>query len=244
MQMSKILLKNEFDYIKSMGWIKSLRKGSTGVGYTFEQLLDLQENSLSLPDFCNIEIKTHRSFSKSFICLFNYDPQGNDSYEIKHIYDNYAYPSLRNKGIRVLNTSLYCNQMKRVGNNFFCLRIDKEEKKLYLFIFDNNGTLLEKNAFWDFHILEKKLYDKLEYLAYVTADSKFVEGSEFFRYNQIEFYKLRSFDAFLYLLEKQKIRISFKVGGNTNLDFPWQIDNHGTSFSIKSTNLKLLFFSF
>ena len=33
-------LKKEFDRIKKLNYIKSLRKGSTGVGYTFETLIN------------------------------------------------------------------------------------------------------------------------------------------------------------------------------------------------------------
>ena len=242
--MNKFLLEKEFEAIKRMGWIKSLRNGTTGVGYTFEKLLGVQENSLALPDFYNIEIKTHRKSSKSFISLFNYDPKGHNSYEIKHIYDNYGYFSTKDKSKKVLNASLYCNQMKQVGDYFFCLRIDRNDKRLYLYIYNSDGMLLERSAFWNFDILQQKLYYKLEYLAYVTADSKFVNGIEFFRYTHIHFYKLKNFDTFLDLLEKQKIRISFKVGGNINFNFPGQIDNHGTSFSIKSNDLKLLYSSF
>lgn len=54
---SFLLLKNKFESIKNKGWIKSLRRGSTGVGYTFESLLGKDEDSYSLPDFNGIEIK-------------------------------------------------------------------------------------------------------------------------------------------------------------------------------------------
>ena len=244
MLMNKFLLEQEFESVRNMGWVKSLRNGTTGVGYTFEKLLGLQENSLAFPDFYNIEIKTHRKFSKSFICLFSCDPKGNNSYEIKHIYDNYGYFSNKDKNKKVLNTSLFCNRKKRVGDYFFYLKIDRYVNKLCLHIYNKNGDLLEKSSFWSFNILQEKLYNKLEYLAYITAENKFVDGIEFFKYTHIYFYKLKSFNTFLDLLEQQKICISFKVGGNINLNFPWQIDNHGTSFSIRSNDLKLLYSSF
>lgn len=39
-----LLLKSKFNYIKSLGWIRSLRSGSTGVGYTFGNLLRKDED--------------------------------------------------------------------------------------------------------------------------------------------------------------------------------------------------------
>lgn len=38
-------LKNKFIEISNMGWIKSMRGGSTGIGYTFEYYLGKSEDN-------------------------------------------------------------------------------------------------------------------------------------------------------------------------------------------------------
>lgn len=242
---NKYILENEFVRIKNMGWVKSLRNGPTGVGYTFETLLGLSENSIPFPDYCNIEIKTHRKSSNSLINLFNYNPIGNNSYQLKYIYEQYGYPSRKNVDVKVFNVSLYCNYMKSISNNFsLTLSVCREKKKLFLEVYDSKGKLYEKNTFWEFKTLKDKLYNKLSYLAYVTASNKFINDQEFFKYDDIYFYKLRDFETFLSLLEHGKICISFKIGGNIIKDFPWQIDSHGTSFCIKCKDLQLLYSNF
>ena len=65
--------KNNFVKIKKQGYIKTQRKGPTGVGHTFESLLGLKENNLSLPDIENVEIKTHRDNAQSMITLFTFN---------------------------------------------------------------------------------------------------------------------------------------------------------------------------
>lgn len=50
-------LLDEFDEVKSRGWIPSLRSGDTGIGYTFETLLGIEENNDQTADFRGIEIK-------------------------------------------------------------------------------------------------------------------------------------------------------------------------------------------
>ena len=65
--------------IKNMGYIKTMRKGSTGVGYTFEKLLGKEEDNLPFPDYKGIEIKTViyyykriiRTWWRLFICYKN-----------------------------------------------------------------------------------------------------------------------------------------------------------------------------
>jgi len=51
--------------IKNRGFIPSLRRGSTGIGYTFETVFGIQENNIPIPDIGGrVEIKTiRRGFS-------------------------------------------------------------------------------------------------------------------------------------------------------------------------------------
>lgn len=42
-----------------MGFVVSLRRSDTGIGYTLETLLGLEENNLKTPDFGDTE-RTHK----------------------------------------------------------------------------------------------------------------------------------------------------------------------------------------
>ena len=46
--------------LKLQGYVRSLRKGPTGVGHTLEKHLKLKENNISIPDFGQIELKAQR----------------------------------------------------------------------------------------------------------------------------------------------------------------------------------------
>ena len=59
------LLNNKFNSIKNMGWIQSIKKGSSGIGLTFEHLIGINENEFEIPDFNGIELKTKRSKSNA-----------------------------------------------------------------------------------------------------------------------------------------------------------------------------------
>ncbi len=65
--------RKRFNEIRDMGFVQSLRKGSTGVGYTFEELLGIEENNIALPDIENVEIKTHRENTNSMLTLFTFN---------------------------------------------------------------------------------------------------------------------------------------------------------------------------
>ena len=55
--MDIIQLKETLSDINRRGYIVSLRKGNTGIGYTLETLLGVAENNLRSPDLENIELR-------------------------------------------------------------------------------------------------------------------------------------------------------------------------------------------
>ena len=71
-------LKNEFENIKKKGWIKSKRQNISGIGYTFEKLLNIDENSISFADYNGIEIKNKRYNTRGMITLFSSVPDGDN----------------------------------------------------------------------------------------------------------------------------------------------------------------------
>ena len=58
---ASIELLQKLEHISSKGFIKSMRSGDTGVGYTLESLLGITANSSKNPDYKGIEIKSSRS---------------------------------------------------------------------------------------------------------------------------------------------------------------------------------------
>lgn len=227
-------LKQKFDEIKKLGWIKGIINGNSSVGRTFETLLGNNENSFEIPDYNGIEIKTKSSKINVFSTLFNCKPEGLYYKETERIKDTYGYPDKNFKEYKVLNNSIFCDKKTNIGNKYlFQLKVDKDKRKIFLYIFDSKNNLLENDVYWDFDILEEKLYRKLKYLAYVHAIKKYNKEGIFFKYTKINFYKLKDFEKFINLLEQGKIRITFKVGVYKKGVKKGKTYDHGTGFDIK-----------
>ena len=90
-------LKKEFNKIKNIPLNKSLRIGPTGLGYTFESLLNKKEDNLYFPDFKGIEIKTKLGYTKSSLTLFTLTPTKENDRSIKYILENFGYPDKNKK---------------------------------------------------------------------------------------------------------------------------------------------------
>lgn len=69
-------IKNEFQRIKSLGFVKSNRssKNDGAIGNTFEDYLGVRENNLKDPDFAGFEVKSKRELTSSYLSLFTKSP--------------------------------------------------------------------------------------------------------------------------------------------------------------------------
>ncbi|MDR1941848.1 MAG: MvaI/BcnI family restriction endonuclease [Endomicrobium sp.] len=53
--------KKKFKEIRDMGFVRTKRSGSTGIGYTLETFLGITENNDAKPDIAGAELKAHRT---------------------------------------------------------------------------------------------------------------------------------------------------------------------------------------
>lgn len=235
-------LKHKFYQIKEMGWTKSIRKGSTGVGITFENLLNINENNFEIPDFKGIEIKTKRSYSSAYTTLFNATPDGPGFHETARLKSNYGYPHSKYKIYKVLNNSVFATQKTRIGiRYYFQLNIDRKREKVFLLIFDIHGNLIENEIFWYFDTLKEKLYRKLNLIAVIDSKVKTIGTQEYFKYFNLTIYKFKGFEDFLALLETGIIRVTFKINVFLSGKRQGEIHDHGTGFDIKESDLLKLY---
>ena len=234
-------LKNKFNSIKRLGWLYSMRNGPTGVGYTFECLLNKNEDNLQLPDYKSIEIKTIKYFSKRKIHLFNANPQSIFFSPIKTILDNFGYPDKDYPKFNVFNVNLSSLGEKKIGNNYLSIKIDRKRRKIFLCKRNRNNFTTNLNVYWSFDYLDSILRKKLSNLAVVWACYKRENGKDMFFYTKIDFYTYKNIDCFIELLEKGLIEITFKISVFKSGDRFGEIHNRGTDFSINESNLTLLF---
>ena len=77
-ELPEINIKEELKKIKRKGFIKSLRKDNTGIGYTLEETLGIKENNNGEPDFTynglKVELKAQRKKAGSRVTLSTKSP--------------------------------------------------------------------------------------------------------------------------------------------------------------------------
>lgn len=234
-----LALKEKLDKIKNLGWIECKNKNKSVTGKTLENLLEINPDNFEIPDYNTIEIKSKVSKRENYIDLFCATP---DSYilETKRLYDKYGY--LDSNNYKILNFVLYGEFLKPINNEYSAkLRIDYKNKKVIMEIYNKDNELIDNLSSWSFELLEEKLCRKLNCVCLVEGDKKFSHNVLYVRYDKYKFYKLKKFSNFIRLLKRGQIRISFTLGVYKSGSKSGKMHDHGTQFSIRKENIKLLF---
>lgn len=241
MNESMMLLKEKFTKIKEQGFIKSTRRGATGIGKTFEDLIGKEEDHEEKPDFQGIEIKTKGdSKYNEYITLFTATPSGPHEYATHYLVDKYGYPDKILKNKKVLNRPLYSNQLSS-GRYKFALKVEDKYRIIKLKILNNFLETLEENIYWRYFDLETKLYRKHRYLAIIKAEKKIIKGVSYYWYYDLKFYKIKNFYSFIQLIKEGKIRVLIRIGVYREGKRAGELHDRGTAFQIKEDNLLELF---
>jgi len=234
-----LALKEKLDKIKNLGWTECENKNKSVTGKTLENLLEINPDNFEIPDYNTVEIKSKVSKRENYIDLFCATP---DSYvlETKRLYDKYGY--LDSNNYKILNFVLYGEFLKPINNEYSArLRIDYKNKKVIMEVYNKDNELIDNLSSWSFELLEEKLSRKLNYVCFVEGDKKFSHNTLYVRYDKYKFYKLKKFSDFIQLLKRGQIRISFTLGVYKSGIKSGKMHDHGTQFSIRKENLKLLF---
>lgn len=234
-------LQDKFIEIKKKGWIPSVDKGSGSIGLTLEAELGKEVENFEFPDYCGIEIKVQNKRAIAAITLFHAAPDSN-FFEIKRLQENYGYPDAKMKQFKVLQVSVNTKTKTQVGEGcFFQLYVERKVKKVYLLVYDRYDQLIDYATYWTFKTLKEKLYRKLTYLAFVEAKTMMLYTIRYFKYTDIQFYKIRGFSIFLDLVESGIIQANFTIGVFYTGKRAGQIHDHGTGFKIGRADLERLF---
>ncbi|RPD35616.1 hypothetical protein HWHPT5561_06695 [Petrotoga sp. HWH.PT.55.6.1] len=210
-----------------MGYVPSLRKGPTGIGFTLESLLGLTETNIPVPDLGGrIEIKAARRDSNSLITLFTFN---RGVWQIRTIDFIEQYGYIDKNGRK----SIYCTVSSDSYNNQgLIIKVRKDNQSLELL--DKRNKLL---ALWSIYSLVGKFLNKLGMVLFVLADTKKVDKIEQFHFNEAYMLYNPLTDNFIDALEKSIVKIDFRMHIKENNT----IRNHGTGIRIKEIDLPLLY---
>ncbi len=217
-------LSEQLSEIRNKGYVVSLRRGNTGIGYTLEMLLGLQENNLQTPDYGSIEIKSQRKEATNRVTMFTFN-RGIWKIKQKEAIKEYGYIDTNGR------SALYCVVNSMINNQGLFLKIEEEMVRLY----HVNKTLI---AQWSGADLIETFQKKMPALVIVYADARVnSDEKEEFWFNEAYLLTDPDEDNFLDLIRKNIVIIDMRMHLRDNDS----VRNHGTGFRIEEKFLNLCF---
>ncbi|MEA2031327.1 MAG: MvaI/BcnI family restriction endonuclease [candidate division Zixibacteria bacterium] len=235
---------DEFKRIKDLGFIKSRRSHNTGIGKTFEDYLGVDENNLKDPDYAGFEVKSQRQITDSYLTLFTKSPSFPKGANAV-LKDTFGKPDDKIPDVKVLHTSIFGDKFNTYINRFgFKLNVNDNNERVELIAKSlSDSNIIEADVYWTFDDLKACIDNKLKALFVVLADSKAIDGTEYFHYTNAKVYIDFRFDKFISAIINGTIMFDIRIGayrtpGKSNYG---KTHDHGSGFRIRRENLPDLF---
>lgn len=158
-----------FGVLKSKGWIKSERRGPTGIGYTLEKKIGLPENNIASPDLGKIELKAHRVNSTSLITLFTFNRR---VWKMKPLEAIKKYGTPDENG----RLGLYFTMSRTPNSSGLFLHIESNT----ISVRHISGEII---AEWQLQALAERFMEKIPALILVSAFSEMRGDDEWFKFD-------------------------------------------------------------
>jgi hypothetical protein len=229
--------------ISSMGFVDSMRVGSTGIGMTLETLLGIEANSNRTPDYFGIELKSSRigkggGKKPSRANLFSQVP-------------DWSYSNCKS-GLDILNKYGYLDASTNRLQLYCTLRNIPNPQGLYLQVDETNGILdslnkrdetLEQVVQWRIAKLQTELDKKHKQTFWVKAKNQTnTSGVEQFHYVEVERTQSPLSGNFGPLIDIGAITCDFTLSlVNKKSGKGKRVNDHGYLFKIHPDNFDLLF---
>lgn len=228
--------------VKGMKWVKTHRKGDTGIGKTLEDLLGISENNIAGPDFDIYELKSGRKDSSSMLTLFTKAPLPRGAN--KELLKAFGYrqrtrpannsqkrlPSYMDVEIREETAEEECRIEEKelhvtvdaLKENSVGLKLEIADNRIYI----ANDKNVE--AYYDENVLKEAFEKKYARLVYVLASNKKQDGVEHFLFNEAFLLRGFSFKRFSELIKKGIIKVDIRIGHYPD----GRLHDHGTGFRV------------
>lgn len=211
-----------FNQLKAKQWVKSERKGATGVGYTLEKLIGLPENNIAAPDLGNIELKAHRANSSSLITLFTFN---------RKVWKMKPLEAVKKYGILDPNgrLGLYFTLSRTPNSAGLFLHVENET----LSVQHVSGELI---AEWQLQTLADRFIEKIPALILVSVFSETRGDDEWLKFDRAQLLTKTSTEIIKKQILMGNILVDLRLHAKTT-----SARNHGTGFRVHEDKLPSLF---
>lgn len=211
-----------FNKLKAKNWVKSERKGATGIGHTLEKLIGLLENNIASPDLGEIELKAHRINSSSMITLFTFNRK---VWKMKPLEAIKKYGTPDEDG----RLGLYFTMSRTPNSTGLFLHMESET----ISVRHISGEIV---AEWQLQTLAERFVEKIPALILVSAFSEMRGDHEWLKFDRAQLLTGTSAEIIRSQILAGNILVDLRLHDKIT-----SARNHGTGFRAHEDKLPSLF---
>jgi len=212
----------KFREIREKGFIPSLRNGPTGIGYTLETILGINENNDALPDIEGAELKAHRANSSNLITLFTFN---NKAWKMPPLEAVKKFGSQDRNG----RQGLYYTMSLKPNSAGLFLLVEKDT----ISVRHISGIIVVE---WSLEAIANRFIQKLPALIFVTAFTELRDDKEYFHFQRAQLMKDTTPELLRNQFESENILVDLRLHDKGTM-----ARNHGTGFRAYEDKLPQLF---
>lgn len=216
-------IKTKLSKIKKLGYVKSMRSGPTGIGYTLETLLEIKENNISTPDLGEIELKAQREKHTGMTTLFTFN---NKAWKMNPLEAIKKYGSLDKDG----RLGMYYTMGMKPNSAGLFLTVDDTS----VMVRNIDGNIV---AVWLLSEIEKRFEAKVKNVLLVKAKVEERDGIEYFLFDRARLLAHGTTKAILKnQFENGQLLVDLRLHDKGTM-----ARNHGTGFRVFENNIENLY---
>lgn len=215
--------------ISSRGFIRSMRTGDTGVGFTLESLLGISANSSKNPDYKGIEIKSSRTRNSKDV-LFSMVPNWSIS-NLKsgeEIVNKRGRPNPEHNNLKTIFHTIRGDRQNNWG-----LKLQIDDNLIRQVFIDNGVT--EEDTCWLLRDFESRIINKHKETFWVEVETRGDKDREEFHYKKVIHTGDIDVSSIPVLIESGMITLDYllwervdgwrKYKGKSGFDFLWKLSS-------------------
>jgi len=216
-------IRQKLSAIRYKGFVRSLRKGPTGIGYTLETLLEIKENNISAPDFGNIELKAQRENHNGMTTLFTFNKKAWIMNPLDAIREYGSFDANGRKGM------------------YYTMGMTPNSAGLFLYV-DNTSVSVRHIsgrivAVWMLEEIKKRFEAKVQNVLLVKAKVEERAGIEYFLFDRARLLTGGTSVSILkHQFENEKLIVDLRLHDKIT-----SARNHGTGFRVFESNIESLY---
>lgn len=209
--------------IKQRGYVRSLRRGPTGIGKTLEELLGIKENNISSPDLGHIELKARRENHFGLTTLFTFNRK---AWKMKPLDAIRKYGSPDKNG----RLGLYYTMSRTPNSAGLFLLVEQDA----ISVRSVDGNLI---ALWELKEIERRFKKKVRSVLLVKAQVEERGGWEYFHFVRARLLSGGATQSILRdLFNSGKLLLDLRLH-----DKGTSARNHGTGFRVNMKDIESLY---